>query len=380
MKNKKYLSRNKYMLKGSLKRKGYDWWWHSFTGYHKVTGKPKTFFIEYFVMNPAKNIKSPAFGQTDGERLFDTEASGTVKPSYVMIKAGAWGENPKQIHNFYPTDDLVVNNRQLSVSVGNCVLTEDSLLGSVSLSSNDAASHPEYMSDSGYMSWNLKMDKQIPFCVGYGTSWLFRLLKIFQMYWHAQGVKTEYSGTVNFDGEEYIVLPEKSYGYADKNWGSDFTNPWLWLSSCNLTSQITHSPLQNSCFDIGGGCPKVMGIPLKRKLLVFLKNEDNVYEFNFSKFWKPSKVEFKFTETEENLHWFVCAENRKYLLDVDIFCPKSETLFINYENPVGKKEFDKLWNGGTGHGTLKLFRKTRRTLEIVEDIIVNNCGCEYGEE
>jgi hypothetical protein len=65
---------------------------------------------------------------------------------------------------------------------------------------------------------------------------------------------------------------------------------------------------------------------------------------------------------------------------VDIFCPKSETLFINYENPVGKKEFDKLWNGGTGHGTLKLFRKTRRTLEIVEDIIVENCGCEYGEE
>ena len=43
------------------------------------------------------------------------------------------------------------------------------------------------------------------------------------MYWHAQGVKTEYSGTVTLDGEEYVVLPEKSYGYADKNWGSDFT-------------------------------------------------------------------------------------------------------------------------------------------------------------
>ena len=39
------------MLKGSLKKKGYDWWWHSFTGYHKTTGKPKSFFIEYFIMN-----------------------------------------------------------------------------------------------------------------------------------------------------------------------------------------------------------------------------------------------------------------------------------------------------------------------------------------
>ena len=380
MKNKKYLSRNKYMLKGPLKRKGYDWWWHSFTGYHKVTGKPKSFFIEYFVMNPSKNLKSPVFGQTDGERLFDSGAAGTLKPSYVMIKAGAWGENAKQIHNFFSTDDLEIGAKQLSLRVGNCTLSEDSLIGVVNLSSSEAAAHPEYMSDSGSMSWNLKMDKQVAFNPGYATSWFFRSLNLFQMYWHAQGVKTEYSGTVIYDGEEYVVLPEKSYGYADKNWGSGFTKPWVWLSSCNLKSQITNARAHNSCFDIGGGCPKVLGIPLKRKLLVFLKTEDKTYEFNFSKFWKYSKVKFEFSESDELLHWYVCAENRRYLLDVDIYCPKSKMLFINYESPIGKKDFNKLWNGGHGYGNLKLFRKTKRTLEIVEDYIAENCGCEYGEE
>ena len=181
------------MLKGSLKKKGYDWWWHSFTGYHKTTGKPKSFFIEYFIMNPSKSLKSPVFGQTDGERLVDSAAVGTIKPSYVMIKAGAWGEDAKQIHSFFSTDSLNIEKKQLSINVGNCTLTEESLIGGVKLSAADAAAHPEYMSDSGSMTWNLKMDKQISFNPGYATSWFFRSLNLFQMYWHAQGVKTEYS-------------------------------------------------------------------------------------------------------------------------------------------------------------------------------------------
>ena len=379
MNKKKYLSKNKYMLKGAIKRKGYDWWWHSFTAYHKITGAPKAFFIEYVVINPNKSQKYPVYGQTDVERLFDSRAVGSIRPSYVMIKAGTWGKDAKQIHNFYSTDGLIVGKKQLSISIGNCTLTENSLVGSVNMPSSEAAAHPEYMSDSGYMTWNLKLDKQIPFNVGYGTSWFFRKLRAFEMYWHAQGVKTQYSGVVTLDGEEYVVYPEKSHGYADKNWGSAYTKPWVWLTSCNLKSQISNQVMKNSCFDIGGGCPKIFGIPLKRRLLVFLKTEDNVYEFNFSKFWKPSKVKFDFTETEDSLHWFVSAENKKYLLDVDVYCPKSETLFMNYESPLGRKDFEKLWNGGTGYGSLKLFRKRRGTLEIVEDIVANNCGCEYGE-
>ena len=46
--NKSDLKRDYFMLKGPLAKKGYDWWWHSFTGYNKKTGEARPFFIEYF--------------------------------------------------------------------------------------------------------------------------------------------------------------------------------------------------------------------------------------------------------------------------------------------------------------------------------------------
>ena len=80
-------------------------------------------------------------------------------------------------------------------------------------------------------------------------------------------MKTAYEGKVILNGETYIVKPEDSYGYADKNWGKDFTSPWVWLSSNNLTSKLTGAKLENSVFDIGGGRPKVGKFALEGKLL-----------------------------------------------------------------------------------------------------------------
>ena len=87
------------------------------------------------------------------------------------------------------------------------------------------------------------------------------------MYWHAEGMKTVYSGNIICNGRRYIVTPEKSFGYADKNWGRDFTSPWVWLSSCCLVSRLTGKRLDNSVFDIGGGRPKIYFVPLDRRLL-----------------------------------------------------------------------------------------------------------------
>ncbi|MCD7744912.1 MAG: tocopherol cyclase family protein [Lachnospiraceae bacterium] len=80
----------------------------------------------------------------------------------------------------------------------------------------------------------------------------------------------------------YRVLPEKSYGYADKNWGRSFTSPWVWLSSNHLISNLSGQQLQNSVFDIGGGRPKIYFVPLNRILLGAFYYEGTSYEFNFS--------------------------------------------------------------------------------------------------
>lgn len=356
------------MLKGPLSKKGYDWWWHSFTGVNVRTGEQKSFFIEYFIVNPALGQEKPVFGQL-----------GNNRPSYVMIKAGCWGKDARQLHRFYPIKDLLIQENELKLQVGDCSLSETSMRGSVYITEEQSMEHPEYMSDYGSMSWDLKVNKKVAFHVGYGASRFFRVLNAFEMYWHAQGMKTEYEGTVYLNEDEYRISYETSYGYADKNWGSDFTSPWVWLSSCNLFSKISGKKLQNSVFDIGGGRPKVFGIPMERKLLSVFYYEGKDYEFNFSKFWTKTKTKFTCKETEDKILWRVITKNRDALLDVKISCKKSEMLLINYEAPNGRKLHNRLWNGGTGIGEIKLYDISNGKKVLIDDILAKNIGCEYGE-
>ena len=368
------ITRNACMLKGKLARKGYDWWWHSFTGVDELTGEEKAFFIEFFVCNPDLAEPEPVLGQ-----LPENQFAGK-KPSYLMVKAGCWGKGAKQLHRFFSWNDISVSEGvPFSVIAGDCFVSENKLCGSVKVTPEEADAHPEYMCDAGEMTWELTVNKQIAFNVGYGAGDIMRALNAFEMYWHAEGMKTLYSGTVTVDGRRYTVTPETSYGYADKNWGGDFTSPWIWLSSCCMESRITGKKLENSVFDIGGGKPKVFGIPLDRILLGAFCYEGREFEFNFSKFWTKPKTIFRCFETDTEIVWQVQQSNRKYVMRTCIHCRKDEMLFINYEAPNGSKQHNRLWNGGTGKGRIKLFEKKRGSLELIDDISVSHVGCEYGE-
>jgi len=361
------------MLKGTLGKEGYDWWWHSFTAYHKVTGEPKSFFIEYFIINPKLNPKKVVLGQ-----LPEHQNQG-IKPSYVMIKAGCWGKDAVQLHGFYPTKELKIHNRPLSLEVGSCKLSETSMCGRVNMTRQQSKKHPEYMSDAGMMQWNLNISKQITFNVGYGASKVFRKLNAFEMYWHAEGMKTQYKGAVILNGEEYEVIPEKSYGYADKNWGKDFTSPWLWLGCSHIIRESDGKVLENSALDIGGGCPKVFGISLKRKLLMNFFYEGKDTEYNFSKPWLNSRVVFRVEQTEKEVIWKIIAQDMHALIKLKVICKKEEMLNINYEAPNGKKLHNRLWNGGTGEGQMLVYNKQGKSEQLQERFYLRNVGCEYGE-
>lgn len=363
--------KNQFMLKGKLAKKGYDWWWHSFVGINKETSKEKAFFIEYYIVNPALGGTEPIFGQ-----LEQNKKKG-IKPSYVMIKAGCWGDNAKQIHNFFGIDKLQCNEQKLELSVEHNYLSEKFIKGSVNLTKEECNNHPEYMSDYGSMSWELKVNKKISYDVGYGTSPIVRKLNAFEMFWHVEGMKTEYDGVVIIDGEEYEVIPEKSYGYADKNWGSNYTSPWVWVNSNNLTSKITGKQLLNSSFDAGGGKPKAFGISFNRKILISMYYEGKNYEYNFSKPWLRSKVDFDKKEDENYIYLKIKASNRESILEANFRCKKDGMIFINYEAPDGTKLHNKLWNGGNAEGNIRLINK--HTNEIIDDIICENGGFEYGE-
>lgn len=231
------------------------------------------------------------------------------------------------------------------------------------------------MCDAGEMSWNLKIEKQIAYNVGCGASRPLRDSEAFEMYWHAEGMKTAYSGEVLWNGRRYTVTPETSWGYADKNWGRDFTSPWVWLSSDNLVSRRTGRRLENSVFDIGGGRPKIGHLALPDKLLAAFWYEGEEFEFNFSKFWTLTRTDFDCHETASQMVWHIEQETPLHRMVTDITCEKKDMLLVNYEAPDGARRHRRLWNGGSGVGTVKLYRGT----ELIDEIAAANTGCEYGE-
>ena len=368
--NKHEIVRNECQLFGGQAKCGYDWWWHSLTARHAETGEEKPFFIEFFVCNPAHGTDEPVFGQ-----LPENKANG-IQPSYLMVKAGSWGEDAAQLHRFFGWKQIELQGKApYQVKADDCYVSETEIRGSAKVTEEEAKAHPEYMCEAGEMSWNLKIDKKVAFNVGYGAGKLFRTLQLFEMFWHAEGMKTQYSGEIIWNGQKYLVTPETSFGYADKNWGKDFTSPWVWLSSNNLTSKLTGKKLEDSVFDIGGGCPKVGPVALKRKLLSAFWYEGKAYEFNFSKFWTFTRTKFDCRETDTQIIWHVEQKTWLNRMVTDITCEKKDMLLVNYEAPNGKKLHNRLWNGGNGRGTVKLYRRGK----LIDEIAAENIGGEYGE-
>ena len=368
------LTRDEFMLKGPLAHQGYDWWWHSFTGISRETREEKPFFIEFFTCNPALGGDEPVFGQ-----LPASQEAG-MKPSYLMVKAGSWGKDAAQLHRFFGWNAVTVQKgAPYRIEADDCLASEVLLQGSVSVSPEDAKAHPEWMCDAGTMSWDLAVDKKIAFNVGYGASRPLRDAEAFAMYWHAEGMKTAYDGTVTWNETVYDVTPETCFGYADKNWGRDFTSPWVWLSSNCLYSRKEQKKLENSVFDIGGGRPKVYFVPLDRRLLGVMYYEGKEYDFNFSKLHLHVQTQFAFEELEETVHWTVRQENIHAVMETEVWCRKEDMLFVNYEAPDGTKKHNRLWNGGNGYGVVRLYEKQNGENVLIDEIEATHIGCEYGE-
>ena len=117
--NKKDITRNECMLVRGQAKRGYDWWWHSFTGRHAITGEEKAFFIEFFLCNPAYGTDEPIFGQ-----LPENKKEGK-RPSYLMVKAGAWGEDAAQLHRFWGWKEIKLHRKApYGVKADDCYLDE----------------------------------------------------------------------------------------------------------------------------------------------------------------------------------------------------------------------------------------------------------------
>ncbi len=374
--NQSDLTRNAYMLRGSLAKKGYCRWWHSFSGVQSETGETRTFFVEFYVINPGLGGEQPVLGQHPYYK------KRGIKPSYVCIKAGvfpdAQGQGGKQLHAFYPISSLKTTPSPLVMQVEDCFYSENRITGFIDVSPEEAK-HRCFMSDAGTMEWDLEVYKAVSCHTGLLSGPLFRFFNALDSYWHGEGIKSFFRGFVTLDGVSYEVQADTSCGYCDKHWGRDFNKPWIQLSSGSLTSERTGKELRHSVLALNGCCPRFLFLPMRRKLMIQLSYMGEDFDFGLKPF-VLSRCKWETKETNKRFIWHVIAKNKNAVIKISGSCTKEQMLHLQYENPDGLKSRLPLWAGSDGIGTIQLYRRTPGGRELLDTLHMKNLLCEYRSE
>lgn len=361
--------RNAYMLRGSLTRKGYMRWWHSFSGVQPDTGETRTFFVEYFIINPALGGDQPILRQHPYYK------KRGMKPSYAMVKVGAFpdasGNAGKQLHAFYPISSLRVAQNPLHMEIEDCLFSENRISGFVDVTEEEAR-HRSFMTDAGYMEWDLEVHKAIACHTGMIANRFFTALNALESFWHGEGIRTFFRGTVILDGVTYEVTTENCCGYADKHWGRSFNKPWLQLASGKLISERTERELKHSALAIDGCCPKLFFLPLRRKLMIQLTYTGEDYEYNFAKPGTLSRCKWKVKATNKRFLWHIKAQNKTSVIKISGCCRKDRMTTLDYESPDGGRSKAPLFAGSAATGTIEIYRRISGGLQWVDTITLQD--------
>lgn len=341
----------------------YDWWWHSFVAMNIETKEMIPFFIEYFIINP---------GLWKGEIVFGDEKG--KKPCYGLVKVGCWGNKKCEINYYTKVPNISNISKSMLCKLDTCELSDFHLAGTISVKKEDLEKNNNMVSDIGDVSWNLEIIKDVTFDTGY----MSRFNNLLTMSWFVKGMKCRMNGTLTMNGERYIVTNENSFGYQDKNWGSDYTNPWIWLNCNNFVSTLTKKK-KHASFVVGGGLPKILGIPVGERILGALYYENELIEFNFSKVWVYSTSKWNIFESDTSIIYDIQFQNKHFKVDIQFSCEKRFMLKLQYENPKGEKNHKCLWNGGHAKGTLKLFKIGSGNDQIIDELYGEFGGCEYSK-
>lgn len=365
------LERNSYMLRGSLAKRGYMRWWHSFSGIRHDTGETRTFFVEIFVVNPALGGNDPILGQHPYYK------KRGVKPSYVMVKAGVfpdeYGNRGRQLHAFYPISALQTTKTPLTMRLeetesGACLCSEDKLCGFVDVTPQEAR-HRSLMSDAGFMKWDVEVRKAVSCHTGALGGKFFQALRALDSYWHGEGIRSFFSGTVTLDDADYEVVPDLSYGYADKHWGRCFNRPWLQIACGRLSSQRTEGELRHSVLALNGFYSKFLLFRFKPRIMMQLTYRGEDFDFTRCK-WEAK-------ETGKRFIWKLVAKSKTAVAKLSGSCTKEEMMRLRYEDPDGKKSRLPLWAGSLGVGTVQIYRKTPGGRELLDTLKLENALCIY---
>ncbi len=358
--------RDAFMLKGPLASEGFDIWRHVFRAKSVHTGEIRTFFIDFYAVNPKPVEKRPIFG----------------KPSHLLVSAGVLGEGGKTINRYLGWDDVSIKDSlPLLVSAGESFMTENRSIGRVCQSQEAIRMHPEYHSDFGEIYWDLSFDKKIAFNAGYATSWAARELDVSDFFWHAEGLLTYYDGAITLDGEKYI--PTSDAGYADKCWGKHFIEPWTFLQGSGLVSRKTGQKLDRSAFAVIGGQVRIKAMQSMEQVVSGVWYEGDLFEFNFSKFWKLTKTKFRTKHKKGRRIWELLQETPMSRIVLCVSCREDGFTRKKYIPCDGSGSRFEILTSGNGSGWMKLYRKRismkdKWEWEEVDIIDISDVFCQFG--
>lgn len=382
--SKKFQKYDQKRISGKLRYNGYERWRYVFSGSNRFTGEERTFFIEIYLVNPLISPKTVINAQKSRPIVSSADLqyalSGTIsahsvteqenlKPSYGLVKCGIICENGKQFNRFVPSDGLTWNKKEQTLSISGCSFGPDMLTGQIEVFESEIAEHPEYFCNAGNIKWNLHYEKVYaagPF-IEKKSFWDFGGSK----FWCPTGSKTVFAGSVEIDGVEYAINPKNSYGYIDKSWGDSLNDPQFHISSSNLVSNITGKPLTQSSFAVEGEYKN--GINFH----VCLEGEELEFSLNAARQFHDC-IEAPADDEGEKLHWTLSVTEKSIVVDIDVFSALKSMILREYEVPEGERKMMKILTGAGGTGEIKIFKKHKEDLELIESAHIANCLCELG--
>lgn len=373
------------MLKHSYKKNGFDVWRFFVNASNIYSGEQCTFFFEYYIVNPALSPKETVLGFKS--RLNKTAAdlqyalAGTlsaenantetfVQPSFVMVRGGCLSRGGKVVSTYFPSSEVVFNKKEIILCAGSgeeeCSITDKAIKGYANVSYSDLQEKSELLCNAGTISWNLLYEPKINFNSDYSHK---------GQKWSPFGAYTVLAGKIFFDGNEYAVHPKNSFGYIEKIWGKDLFSPSFHLSCSNLGSTITGKILEDSCFVVNGvfdDCVSVL-TKIENRIIIFPADKKKKFSLKYNCLEMPDDY-----QDGIKLHWTVSVHNKEYVIDIDVFCKTEEMLVRDFESPAGERKVLKLLAGGTGTGELRLYKKIKKNLELLEHVTITGAVCEYG--
>ena len=84
-------------------------------------------------------------------------------------------------------------------------------------------------------------------------------------------------------------------------------------------------------------------------------------------------------EAGDEVVWEIASSSPRHRVELDFRCAKADMILLRIEDPRGRQRHNRLWNGGTASGVLRLFaREGLRRWRLVETLQGSMAACEYG--